>query len=324
MVRGLGVMTLVLAVTAPSAPGALVAGGGRRATDCVAVFDAPGANAPAPPRPPRHVDCVDGDPSCDADGLRNARCIFDLRLCINSSAVTGCTPVRADSLAVDHAVDNGDPRFDIDFQALQNRANLLGFPDNEDPDRCTLTSTLTVVLRAPAGSRPWRRAKKVVRTTATGFASGRTAADRDRMRFRCRPEGDGLYGPRDLYTGTFDRIRQQLFATSCALSGCHDSNAHQNDLILLPNAAYSEIVGVTPFNGAAAADGLLRVFPGDPQQSFLYRKITCDLLPTYGSCMPLTGPPISQQLREIVRLWILGDQTLGPAPETGWVPGTDQ
>jgi hypothetical protein len=137
------------------------------------------------------------------------------------------------------------------------------------------------------------------------------------------PGGDGVYGPRDLYSGTFDRIAQEVFAQSCALSGCHDSESHRFGLILLPNAAYSNIVGVTPTTPAAAADGLLRITPGDPDMSFLYRKITADLLPGYGPPMPLTGPGVSPALSEIIRLWILGDGEVPPASATGWVTGTD-
>lgn len=319
--------TLAVALAAAGAPqpsrAQVVGGGGGRAIDCVSVFVAPGANSPAPPRPPRHVDCVDGDPACDADGARNARCEFEIGLCVNSTAVAGCAPVRANTLIVAHAVDNGDPRFDVDFQALQVRADQLDLPGDETLDDCALPSTVTVPLRAPGPSGVYRLGKKRLGVIALGFASGRPATDRDRMRFTCRPEGNGVYAPRDLYAGTFDRIAQQVFAASCAKSGCHDSETHQADMILLPNAAYSQIVGVGPTNPAAAAAGLQRVLAGDPDLSLLYRKLTADLEPGWGSPMPLTGPAVSPALVDIIRLWIIGDVPLGPAPAAGWVEGTD-
>jgi hypothetical protein len=305
-------------VVASSAEATIVGGGGPRSTDCVSVFDA-AVNHPIPPRTPKNVDCVDGDPACDADGTRNAQCSFDLRLCVNSTAFATCTPVRADSLTVDHALDNGDRKFDPEFQALQQRADLLNFPDVTALDRCTLLTGITVRLRPPPSIGKWFKSHKVVTLTARGFATAKIATDRDRMKFTCRPEGDGLYGPRDLYTGTFDRIGQQLFVPTCAVSGCHDSETHQNDLILHPGGAHSELVGVTPFNGAAAADGLQLVLPGDPDMSFLYRKVTGDLLPAYGVRMPFGGPPVSNAMVDIIRLWILDG-----APATGWVDGTDQ
>ena len=74
----------------------VVRGGGVRRADCVVVFDATGANRPAPPREPRHIDCVDGDASCDADGERNGACIFTIALCLNSTVDPRCTPSEAD------------------------------------------------------------------------------------------------------------------------------------------------------------------------------------------------------------------------------------
>jgi len=302
-----------------------VRGGGSKSTDCIAVIDADGANSPAPPKAPRDVDCVDGS-ACDADGLRNARCEFTLRLCVNSTHVTGCMPERADSLDIEHAIDNGDPRFDTDFQALQLRTSHFGFPDNESLNDCSLGSAITVPLRPPSGnSGVYKAAKKQLRYTAFGVGNGKIGKDKDKMKFTCRPEGNGMYSPRDLFTGTFDRISQQVFATSCALSGCHDSESHQANQILLPGAAYSQIVNVTPTTAAAASDGLKRITPGDPTLSLLYLKIHERPLPVgYGAGMPLIGQDVSDQLQEIIRLWIIGDGTLGPAPETGWVDRTDQ
>ena len=308
-----------------SAGAVVVGGGGSVSTDCIAVIDAP-ANSPPAPASPKNVDCVDGDPACDADGTRNARCVFNVKLCVNSTMISGCTPMRADSLTIDHALDNGDPRFDTDFQALQQRANLLGFPDNETKNKCTLASTITVSLKPPsAEGAPFSKGKKTLRLTAAG-ATDHVTTDRDHMKLTCRPEGNGIYSPRELYDGTFDRIRQEVFAQSCALSGCHDSNTHQNMLTLLPGGAYSQIVGVQPFNAAAAVAGWKRIFSGDPTQSYLYRKVTCNLPDmTYGACMPFHRTPISQHLQDIIQLWIVGDGTCGPAPDVGcWVTGTDQ
>ena len=90
----------------------------------------------------------------------------------------------------------------------------------------------------------------------------------------------------------------------------------------MPNAAYSQLVGVVPTNTVAAIDGLLRVTAGDPDASFLYLKVTHDLAAGYGLGMPLGKGMIDGELQEIIRLWILGDGVLGPAPQLGWVEGT--
>lgn len=321
-------LTAILAsgflLSAASAGAVVVAGGGSKTTDCMAVFDALGANHPAPPKAPKNVDCVDGDVACDADGLRNGECVFSIQVCLNSTALADCAADEVFTAEVDHADDDGDPKFDPDFQALETRIMSLGLPTS-DTDACTLSSSISVPLRVPSSGNKYGKAKKKVRVTLTGdLAAKSDVTDKDKMKFTCRPEGDGIYLPIDLFTGTFDRIREQVFAQRCALSGCHDSESATGDLILLPGAAYSQIVGVMPDNAAAAGAGLQRVFPGDPDLSFLYRKIIDDLEVGWGDSMPESGPPLSAAQTEMIRLWIIGDGILGPAPETGWVPGTDQ
>lgn len=293
------------------------------AGDCALVMEIDGANSPAPPRSPKNVDCVDGDPTCDDDGERNGECVFPVQLCVNSTALAGCMGDTAESVVVDHAVDDGrDRKFDVDFQALQLRATGLGLPTSS-LDRCATPSSITVRLKGPSKSNLMKTAKKKLRTTTIGATAAGNVRDVDKVKFTCRPEGDRIYLPIDLYEGTFDRIRKQVFAQSCALSGCHDSESHAGDLILLSGAAYGNLVGIAPDNAAATSDGLLLVTPGDADLSFLYRKITGDLLGGYGSMMPLVGADVPPQLVEIIRLWIVGDGVLGPAPENGWVVGTE-
>jgi len=320
--RGLSLAIAIFAASPASA--VIVGGGGSKTIDCMAVLDAPGANQPAPPKVPKNIDCTDGDVSCDADGLRNGECSFSIQVCLNSTALATCGAGDVATLEIAHAVDNGDAKFDPDFQALQTRVNALGFP-NDTLDDCTVSSTVRVALRTSSSGSALRKNKKKLAFVAEGDVASKTGArDKDRMKFTCRPEGDGIYLPTDLYTGTFDRIRQQVFAQSCALSSCHDSESSAGGLILLPGAAYSQIVGVVPSNLAAAGAGLERIYPGDPTLSFLYRKVTNDLEIGWGGSMPAAGSPVSQQLLDIIELWIVGDGILGPAPETGWVPGTDQ
>ncbi len=311
-------------LSATSASAVLVAGGGSKTTDCMAVFEAPGANHPAPPKIPKNIDCVDGDVTCDTDGLRNGECVFGLQVCLNSTALAECAADEVLTAEVDHADDDGDPKFDPDFQALEMRILSLGLP-TFDADACTVSSSISVPLRAPSSGNEYRKAKKKVKVTLTGnLASNSDVTDKDKMKFTCRPEGDGIYLPIDLFEGTFDRIREQIFAQSCALSGCHDSESATGNLILLSGAAYSQIVGVVPDNAGAAGAGLQRIFPGDPDLSFLYRKVIDDLEAGWGGSMPDGAAPLSPDQTEIIRLWIIGDGILGPAPETGWVPGTDQ
>lgn len=325
-VRGIsiGLAAIVLAGTAARAFAATVAGGGSSLSDCAVTLEIPGANVPAPPKVAKGVDCTDGDPTCDSDGLRNGECVFELQLCANSTAITGCTPDHVDSITVEHAIDDGsDPRFDTDFQALQLRATGLGLPSFSDDD-CTLDSAITVKLRGPDSTGRMKSNRKILALSASGGISSGSVSDRDKVKFNCRPEGDGVYEVTDLYTGTFDRIRKQVFAQSCALSGCHDSENHTGNLILLPGAAYSNLVDVTPDNVSAATDLLKRVTPGNEAKSLLYVKVSGSPPGGYGSRMPLGSTPLEPAQIELIRKWIVGDGVLGPAPETGWVTGTDQ
>lgn len=316
--------TFFFAAAVPAAQAATVGGGGSSTSDCAVVLEIPGANKPAPPKAPKSVDCVDGDVACDGDGLRNGECVFPLQLCANSTALAGCTPDHIDTITVDHAVDDGsDPRFDNDFLALQLRATGLGLPTFSSDD-CTLSSAVTVKLRGPDSSGRMKSNRKILAVSSTGGLASGSVSDKDKVKFNCRPEGDGIYLVTDLYSGTFDRIRKQVFAQSCAISACHDSESHTGELILLPGAAYSNLVGVTPDNTAAATDLLDRVTPGDENMSLLYRKISGIPPVAYGSRMPLDEAPLAPDVIELIRKWIVGDGVLGPAPETGWVAGTDQ
>ena len=316
--------SFVLAASVVPASAATVGGGGSSTSDCAVVLEIPGANNPAPPKIPKAVDCVDGDPTCDSDGLRNGECVFAIQLCANSTALAGCTPDHVDEITVDHAIDDGsDSRFDNDFQALQLRATGLGLPSFSDDD-CTLSSAITVKLRGPDTTGRMKSNRKILGVSSRGGLASGSVTDKDKVKFNCRPEGDGIYLVTDLYTGTFDRIRKQVFAQSCALSGCHDSESHTGNLILLSGAAYSNLVNVAPDNVSAAADLLKRVTPGDEAMSLLYVKINGLPPGGYGSRMPLDKTPLEPAVIELIRKWIVGDGLLGPAPETGWVAGTDQ
>ena len=176
---------------------------------------------------PKRFRCADGDP-CDADGVVNGVCQFDVTICSNSSYnPTRCTLVGVDSITVDHALDNGDRKFDPDFQALQSRINngIVGpsDPPNTDPDVCALPSTFLVPVIGPLEGNVCKRGKKQVKITSLGVpVLGRIAKDKDKLKMECDPAPSGC-DPTVIFSGTFDRIQRQIFNQSCAVSGCHDS-----------------------------------------------------------------------------------------------------
>jgi len=88
MKRACALLGLLLAVPAR----ALVLGGGDPVKDCRLAFDGVDATAGA-----SGVVCVDGDPTCDADGAQDGFCRFDVRICVGVS-VEGCSPIPIDRI----------------------------------------------------------------------------------------------------------------------------------------------------------------------------------------------------------------------------------
>ena len=314
-VLGSGALALFAALTLVTSAGAtIVPGGGPRSLDCLAVFDTPVELGNGV----RTIRCVDGDPACDADGEANGECRFPVAVCANNTSEPLCTLQGVQSMFLDHSDDNGDPKFDPDFQALQSRIENQIDPINTDPDECTSASNITVRLKGPFPGNRCRQSTKLLRLTSTStFQNDRFYTDTDTLRLTCRPAVDSC-DPTSLFDGTYDRIQKQIFNNSCALSGCHDSESTAGGMLLEIGASYNQIVNATPTNPTAQGLGWDRITPSDPELSFLYHKVTGDLGPGLGSRMPLGRPPLAANLIEIMRLWIVAG-----APEIGWVPGTD-
>lgn len=321
--RRLSAVIGCLLVAAAPARAVMVGGGGGIATECLTVFDAP---ANYRPEKPRHVLCTDGDPSCDADATVNGVCEFPVAVCANSTFDPRCIHFGVRGVEVDHAEDNGDPKFDPDFQAVQDRIDAQIPMDTTDPDVCTAATTMRVPVVGPLGSVCRRGTKKLrLRTTSTPPPASAPKVDKDKIKLMCEPAvATGGCDPQTLFAGTFDRIQRQVFNQSCAVGGCHDSQTLAGGMTLEAGTAHGSLVDVTPLNGSAAAAGWKRVATmgpssGDPGASFLFHKLTGDLPDgSYGERMPFGKPKLDPQLIDIVELWIAAG-----APEIGWVPGTD-
>lgn len=104
---------------------------------------------------------------------------------------------------------------------------------------------------------------------------------------------------------TLAELQAEIFTPRCAVPACHTdaSAAFNGDLSLEADSTYGELVGVEPQNFFARRDGLLRVDPGQPGNSFLVRKVTAPGLGE-GARMPLTGEPLSADEVERIRAWI--------------------
>ena len=101
-------------------------------------------------------------------------------------------------------------------------------------------------------------------------------------------------------TATFTRVQAEVLTPTCALSGCHLGPASlAQEGLVLSGDAYDSIVGVR----ANQNPSIFRVTPGDPTNSYLWRKITPGQ-PIVGERMPQTGS-ISEAQRQLITDWIL-------------------
>jgi len=99
-------------------------------------------------------------------------------------------------------------------------------------------------------------------------------------------------------TATFTRVQNEIFTPTCARIGCHDRIGQQEGQILVAGQAYANVVN-HPSNEMPQ---LMRVLPGDPSNSYLYRKITGAGIT--GDRMPQTLPPLPDAQIKLVRDWI--------------------
>ncbi|HEX9406999.1 MAG TPA: hypothetical protein VF975_06755 [Thermoanaerobaculia bacterium] len=99
-------------------------------------------------------------------------------------------------------------------------------------------------------------------------------------------------------TATFTRVQNEIFTPTCAQLGCHDRLGHQEDQQLTAGASYAQTVN----HPSVEMPSLNRVAPGDPANSYLYRKITGAGIT--GDRMPQGGPYLSDAQIKLVRDWI--------------------
>ncbi len=153
-------------------PGRCITGGGSPETDCLAEVLA----VPVPPldtrtnTPTRKVRCVDGDPTCDGDGVRDNGCTFLVSLCVN----------------------NDDPRLVCSSLGV---VSLITTPVELGAQAVTELPLLTEKcydaqeLRVPLKLRGTRFSKGVarvkVKARATSAGGGKT--DADSLTFTCEP-----------------------------------------------------------------------------------------------------------------------------------------
>ncbi len=118
------------------------------------------------------------------------------------------------------------------------------------------------------------------------------------------PEIDPTEDALDCDNGRFAYIRRQIFDRKCSTTSCHSRAAAKGGLVLEGIRAYSDLVGVPSSNETARAAGLRRVKAGDPDQSFLMRKIAGPLGPNDGDPMPEIGRALTAEEIDLIEHWI--------------------
>jgi hypothetical protein len=98
---------------------------------------------------------------------------------------------------------------------------------------------------------------------------------------------------------TLTNVQDTVFTPACAFSSCHQSPG-ASDLVLEEGASYGELVGVA----AVDAPGETLVVPGDPDGSYLVKKLRPDP-GIVGDPMPDGSPDgLDTERLALVEAWI--------------------
>lgn len=93
---------------------------------------------------------------------------------------------------------------------------------------------------------------------------------------------------------------QTIFTAHCAVAGCHAGASPQEGLNLSQAYAFESLVNVN----SSEQPSVKRVHPGQPDNSYLVRKIE-GVVSIDGDRMPADGPPyLSSAQNDTIRLWI--------------------
>ena len=105
-------------------------------------------------------------------------------------------------------------------------------------------------------------------------------------------------------TVTLEQLQAQIFTPSCATQFCHSGAFPAGGLSLEDGDSFDQLVAVAPANFAASQAGLLRVDPGDAENSFLLTKVVGPDSIELGSRMPFGEDPLPEEQIDMIRRWI--------------------
>lgn len=96
----------------------------------------------------------------------------------------------------------------------------------------------------------------------------------------------------------FSEIQSNVFTSTCATAGCHAGAGAPQGLRLDAANSYGLLVNVP----SSEVPSVLRVAPGDPDGSYLIRKL--EGTAAVGERMPLGRQPLAQATIDVIRQWI--------------------
>ena len=100
---------------------------------------------------------------------------------------------------------------------------------------------------------------------------------------------------------TFADLQESFFIPSCGGAGCHDSLSNAGGLDIESEGAFDRLMNDPCENEIAVAEGLSRIAPGAPEESFLYMKLTDprgmgDIMPPWGA--------VDEASQQAIAAWI--------------------
>jgi hypothetical protein len=106
----------------------------------------------------------------------------------------------------------------------------------------------------------------------------------------------------------YNQLHQQIFEPQCSSGACHGNQGIAGLSFADPDTGYDQLLNGAVVNGPANTKGMKRVDPGNPDNSFLYKKLHTSAAELseagYGARMPLTGDKLGPGSLEAVRAWI--------------------
>jgi len=103
---------------------------------------------------------------------------------------------------------------------------------------------------------------------------------------------------------TIDDVQRFVFTPGCTEASCHDTATKAGALDLSSaEVSYRELVEVSASNPSAKSQNLLRVVSGDPDSSFLFRKLVSPG-PGEGTPMPTVDDRLAAPYLDLVARWI--------------------